>query len=119
MGSVKKFPSAQRDLVEIGDYIARDSPANADRFLEAIEKECQKLADSPIVLGKRCEGLHPDLRRYNFKRYAIIYRPVPEGIELVGVFHGSRDLEAMFERLNERVRARSSSSGARDRKKGE
>ena len=54
-------------------------------------------------LGRSCEGLHPDLRRHNFKRYAIIYRPVPDGIELVGVFQGSRDLEAMFERLNERV----------------
>ena len=103
MKTVKKYPAAEQDLIEIGVYIAQDSLANADRFIDALEGECQKLADSPFVLGKSCEGLHPDLRRHNFKRYAIIYRPVPDGIELVGVFQGSRDLEAMFERLNERV----------------
>lgn len=107
MGAVRKFPAAERDLIEIGAYIAQDSPINADRFIDALEAECQKLADSPIILGKKCEGLNPDLRRYNFKRYAIVYRPIPNGIELVGVFHGSRQLEAMFKRLNERIPARS------------
>lgn len=103
MKTVKKYPAAEQDLIEIGIYIAQDSLANAERFIDAIEEECQKLADSPFVLGRSCEGLHPDLRRHNFKRYAIIYRPVADGIELVGVFQGSRDLEVMFERLNERV----------------
>lgn len=107
MKTVKKFQAAEQDLIEIGVYIAQDSPVNADRFIDAIERECLKLADSPFLLGKTCEGLHPDLRRYNFKRYAIIYRPAPDGIELIGVFHGSRDLEAMFERLNERVSTQS------------
>lgn len=57
----------------------------------------------PIRSRAALRGLHPDLRRHNFKRYALIYRPVPDGIELVGVFHGSRELEAIFARLNERV----------------
>jgi toxin ParE1/3/4 len=103
MGKVRKYPAAAQDLVEIGVYIAQDSPTNAERFIDAIERECQKLADSPFVLGRSCEGLHPELRRHNFKRYAIVYRPMADGIELVGVFHGSRELEAMFDRLNARV----------------
>jgi toxin ParE1/3/4 len=103
MGSVKRFPAAEDDLIEIGLYIAQDSPANAERFIDALEGECSKLANSPFDLGHRCEGLHPELRRYNFKHYALIYRPVSDGIELVGVFHGSRELEAMFARLNERM----------------
>ncbi len=102
MGTVDRYPGAEQDLVEIGVYIAEDSPAQADRFVDALEKECQKLADSPFVLGSRCPGLHPELRRHNFKRYAIVYKPVSGGIELVGIFQGSRDLDAMFERLNER-----------------
>lgn len=106
MGTVRRFPAAERDLREIGLYIARDSLANAERFLDAIARECQKLADSPFKLGRSCEGLHPDLRRHNFKRYAIVYRPVEDGIELVGVFHGSRELEAIFARLNELTAAR-------------
>jgi toxin ParE1/3/4 len=106
MGTVKRFPAAEQDLIGIGLYIAEDSPVNAERFIDAIERECQKLADSPFDLGSRCEGLHPELRRHNFKRYAIIYKPVSDGIELVGVFQGSRELEAMFERLNERMQTR-------------
>jgi len=106
MGTVRRFPAAERDLREIGLYIARDSIVNAERFVDAIARECQKLADSPFTLGRSCEGLHPELRRHNFKRYAIVYRPVEDGIELVGVFHGSRELGAIFARLNERAAAR-------------
>jgi toxin ParE1/3/4 len=103
MRSVRRFPAAEDDLFEIGLYIARDSPASAERFIDALERECHKLAHSPFELGHRCEGLHPELRRYNYKRYALIYRPIPDGIELVGVFHASRELEAIFARLNERL----------------
>jgi toxin ParE1/3/4 len=99
---IRKFAAAEDDLVEIGSYIARDIPANAERFIDALEQECQKLADSPFELGQRCSGLHSELLRHNFKRYALIYRPVSDGIELVGVFHGSRELQAVFARLNER-----------------
>ena len=106
MGTVRRFPAAERDLREIGLYIARGSLANAERFLDAIARECQKLADSPFELGRSGEGLRPELRRHNFKRYAIVYRPVEDGIELVGVFHGSRELDAVFARLNERAAAR-------------
>lgn len=95
-------------MIEIGLYIAEDSPVNAERFIDALERECQKLADSLFDLGSRCEGLHPELRRHNYKRYVIIYRPVSDGIELVGVFQGSRQLEAMFKRLNERMQIRRS-----------
>jgi toxin ParE1/3/4 len=116
MGIVRRFPAAEQDLREIGLYIAQDSLINADRFIDAIERECQWLADSPIILGRSCEGLHPELRRHNFKRYSIIYRPVEDGIELVGVFHSSRDLEAIFKRLNERVTKRAQVSSARRRK---
>lgn len=103
MRGVKKFPGAEADLIEIGLYIARDSPANADRFIEAIEQECYKLANNPFDLGRLCVGLNPSLRRYNFKRYVLIYQPDSEGIVLVGVFQGSRELEAIFARLNERL----------------
>ncbi len=103
MRRVRTFPAAEEDLLEIGLYIARDSPGNAERFVDSLERECRKLAELPFDLGQRCEGLHPELRRHNFKSYALIYRPVADGIELVGVFHGSRELEAVFARLNQRM----------------
>jgi len=38
---------------------------------------------------------------------------------LIEIFQGSRELEAMFERLNERVAARSSPTSTKNLKKGE
>ena len=46
MATVKKYLGAEQDLIEIGLYIAQDSPANADRFIDAIEMECP-MASSP------------------------------------------------------------------------
>jgi plasmid stabilization system protein ParE len=48
MRIVRRFPAAEVDLVEIGLYIAQDSPANAERFIDALERECRKLANSPF-----------------------------------------------------------------------
>ena len=64
MRRVSKLPAAEADLIEIGLYIARDSPANAERFIDALEQECRKLAESPFDIGQRCESLHPELRRH-------------------------------------------------------
>ena len=40
-------PTARRDLNEILDYIARDRPGIAVRFVERIEEKCRILAGSP------------------------------------------------------------------------
>jgi Fic family protein len=66
MRSVRKFPAAEDDLFEIGLYIAQDSPANAERFIDALEQECHKLALSPfdlaVSLRLLCE-IHAELLR--------------------------------------------------------
>jgi len=33
----------------------------------------------------------------DFNNYLIFYRPVPEGIQVLHVYHGARDVEALFE----------------------
>jgi plasmid stabilization system protein ParE len=33
--------SAERDLLDIGNFIARDSPANAAQFIGRLEEHCQ------------------------------------------------------------------------------
>jgi toxin ParE1/3/4 len=32
-----------------------------------------------------------------FERYLIFYRPTDDGIDVVRVLHGSRDIESLFE----------------------
>jgi toxin ParE1/3/4 len=33
-----------------------------------------------------------------FERYLIFYRPIPDGIEVIRVLHGARDIDTIFER---------------------
>lgn len=91
------LPSAEADLAEIWEYIARDSPENADSFVSRIFQTCQEsLAPSPH-LGRPREELSPGLRSLNFEDYIIFYRPIENGVEVVRVLHGRRDIEALFD----------------------
>jgi toxin ParE1/3/4 len=83
--------SAESDLVEIGNFIARDNPTTAARFVEEVEEHCQLLAAHPL-LGRARDELVPGLRSLPFGRYVIFYRALDDGVEIVRVLHGARDL---------------------------
>lgn len=41
-----------------------------------------------------------DIRRWHidgFPRLTVLYRPIPDGIEIVRVLDGARDIDALFE----------------------
>lgn len=82
---------AERDLVEIGDFIARDSPPNAARFIAQLEEFCRFLASRPLA-GRVRDELSTGLRSFTYGRYVIFYRVIDDGVEIVRVLHGARDL---------------------------
>ena len=82
---------AERDLVEIGDFIGRDSAGNAARFVVRLEEHCRLLASQPLA-GRARDELSPGLRSLAYGRYVIFYRALEEGVEIVRVLHGARDL---------------------------
>jgi toxin ParE1/3/4 len=47
-------------------------------------------------LGKSVEELAPRLRFMPLGNYLIFYRPLPDGIEIVRLLHGARDITAAF-----------------------
>ena len=47
-------------------------------------------------IGRRRDELYPGLRSVPLEDYLIFYRLVPEGIEVMRVVGGYRDLEALF-----------------------
>ena len=87
--------SAQADLREIRDYIAKDNPAAARRVVERLRTQARKLAAMPGI-GRSRKGLRPDLFSFPVGRHVLFYRPQPGGIVLVRVIHGARDLPALF-----------------------
>ena len=91
MAQLRFTESAERDLIEIGNFIARDNPTNAARFVERIEERCQLLAVHPLM-GRTRDELVPGLRSLPFGRYVIFYRALDDGAEIIRVLHGARDL---------------------------
>jgi len=88
-------PQAQADLDDIWWYIAQDNPDNADRFLGEIEQRFRALSQFPRMGANRDE-LMPLLRSFAVGNYVVFYLPVEDGIEIVRVLQGMRDIEAHF-----------------------
>src|SRR5262245_53409279 len=94
---VHRTSKALADLTEIATYIARDSFEAADRFLSASEETFLLLAKAPL-LGQACPFTAPEVagtrvwRVKGFPKHNIFYRVVDEGVEIVRVIHGARNL---------------------------
>jgi toxin ParE1/3/4 len=97
---VFKRPRANRDLWEIWDYIADDSPDRADDLIATFDTKFRILAGQP-ELGRRRDELSENLRSLAVGRYVIFYLPIPKGIEVVRVLHGARDMNALFQEDDE------------------
>jgi len=89
-------PRASSDLIEIWTYIADDSVANADAFIDKLYQAIQALGRQPGS-GRHREELAPGIQSFPFGRYIIFYRAVTSGIEIVRVLHSARDIENIFE----------------------
>ena len=95
MPVIIKSPRAKSDLVEIWDYIAEDSEARADAFIDRIDKKFRTLAQRP-GMGRLRDELAVDLRSFPVGRYVIFFRPLSNGVNIVRVLHSARDLNADF-----------------------
>ena len=97
MTRILKRPRAKADLAEIWDYIAEDSEDRADAFIDVIGKKLSMLAENSC-LGKARHELGEGIRSFPVGRYILFYRAISEGIEVIRVLHGARDLNTIFDR---------------------
>ena len=95
MPRVLKRPQAEADLDDIWWYIAQDNPDAADRLLDAINERCNLLARFPLV-GTSRDELLPSLRSVPMGSYLVFYLPLDDGIEVIRVLHGARDIDVFF-----------------------
>ena len=87
-------PSARQDLLDIFDYIARDKPVAAANWIDKIEKKCELIATMP-GFGESRPEYGADIRSSVVGRYVIFYRPINDGIEVVRVIAGDRDIRSL------------------------
>ena len=100
---VELRPLARRDLSDIAVYLATESGQDelAYRFLDAVESSLDRLTALP-EMGAIREFLDPRLegvRRWRlagFGNYAIYYRPLEAGIEVIRVLHAKQDAEGLL-----------------------
>nr|WP_299911893.1 type II toxin-antitoxin system RelE/ParE family toxin [uncultured Paracoccus sp.] len=89
------LPAARADMIEIGDFIARDNPGRALSFLAESEAKMSQAAEAPASLPAR-DDVHKGLRSARHGRYLIFFLDDGEDVQIVRVLHGSRDLPRMF-----------------------
>jgi len=97
-------PKADRDLDDQAYYYATAaSPELGHRFLVAAHDTFALLATQPNM-GWQPRLIHADLkllrafRVKGFERILVLYLPLVDGVEILRVVHGSRDLEALLRR---------------------
>jgi toxin ParE1/3/4 len=95
MARVIHTRQARDDLLSIWSYIAADNPSAADRLLDTIDRRCAALAENP-KLGPARPDIAAELRYFPVGSYLIFYREVSEGVEIVRVLHGARNVRAIF-----------------------
>jgi len=79
-------------LEGIRDYIAKDPPYYARRFIERIFDAAEPLKDHPKMGRPVPEADGDDVRELIYQGYRIIYWTKPECVQVITVIHGSRNL---------------------------
>lgn len=87
-------PRAERELTQLRDYIAQDSPFYARQFTERLILAIERLASMPRSGRMVPEAGYQDaIREVIFQAYRIVYRIKDEHLlQIVTVLHGARDL---------------------------
>jgi toxin ParE1/3/4 len=96
MPLVYRTSQALLDLTEIALRIAEENPTAADRWIDSIDEKCQMLARASEI-GRKRPDLAVDLRSFPVGKYVIFYRPVSDGVQIIRVLHGARDIPSLFE----------------------
>ena len=91
MARVIQSHDADFDLLEIWTHIARHRLDAADRLAERFDEVFHLLAASPHI-GRAVEWLLPGLRRFPVGEYLVFFKPDEDGVRIVRVIHGARDI---------------------------
>lgn len=92
MAQVLFSQSAQSDLLEAWLFIAEQTPAAADRVLDAIHREAKALSLQPMM-GRSRPELAEGVRSWpTSTSYILFYLADAEGITVLRVLHHARDI---------------------------
>jgi len=90
------------ELEAIWGYIAVDNIEAADRFLDAAYATLENLSRMPGMGRPRrfSRETLSELRSFRvkgFDNYLVFYQPISDGIEVLHILHGARDIDSFWE----------------------
>ena len=98
MAQVLLTAEAEESRIELWLRVAQDSPAAADRLLERIDEKCRLYATQP-EMGSPRPDLGRHVRCFPVGNHVVIYRPLDDGLLVLLVIHGARDIPTIFREL--------------------
>jgi toxin ParE1/3/4 len=81
---------ALEQLIEIEEFISKDSPERAAVFVDQLIEHADSLSDNPRLGRTVPELANPEIRELIFKKYRIVYRQTENDIEILSAFEGHR-----------------------------
>lgn len=98
---VRVTPAAELDIGRISQYLASTSLAIADEFIDAADRTMREIERNPgagALYGFEDSRLHGIRRRAveGFQNHLVFYREIGDGVEIVRVLHGARDVTAQL-----------------------
>ena len=95
MPSARRSEAAERDLQDIAFRIAFEEqrPLTADRIVDELIGQVEELADlsTITILGTAAPELGNGVRLFAYKRWVIIFRYQPHGVDVLRFADGSQD----------------------------
>ncbi len=95
MAEVHYSSFAAKDLCDNAEYIARDKPDAAYRWVEAIKETCGLLASNPELGERRSIRNLGYCRSFTCGKYVIFFRGASDGVEIIRIVRGKRDIEQL------------------------
>lgn len=100
---LKREAAARRDLIQQWVWYAEEASLEvAGRFLTAVDSTLETLALHPesgtrTIMNKTAlQGMRRFPVSDGFEKNLLFYFPLQDGVDLVRVVHGSRDLERLL-----------------------
>jgi len=90
--NIEYLPIAERDLIDIFDYIRRDNPSTAVNFIDRIDKTISQLESFPKMgsIPKDDRLSRKGYRMLIVGDYLVFYVFLDDIVEIRRILHGSR-----------------------------
>jgi toxin ParE1/3/4 len=94
LGRLRFSNRARQDLLDIWVYIAERNPRAADKVFDLIQRRCQDLREH-VQLGPARPDIAVGARALVIERWLVLYRQVDDGVQVVRIVDGARDLTTL------------------------